>query len=106
MKQLSRPFTIESATDKEGNSRETVETTKYNYKTADTSETTDKYRRLLGLTGELQQRSESVESEGGGGGGSSGGTLPGWLTQSFFGIPLWVIVALLLLVVVIFGGGS
>jgi len=106
MKELSRPFTVESATDKEGNSRETVETTRYNYKTADTSETTSKYNDLLGLTKDLQQRSESVESEGGGGGSSGGGTLPDWLTQSFFGIPAWVFAALLLLALVIFGGGS
>ena len=107
MRELSRPFTIESATDKQGNSRETVETTRYNYKTANTSQTTDKYAELLGLTGDLQQRSESVESNDGGGGGSSGGgSLPDWLTQSFFGIPVWVIVALFLLAIVIFGGGS
>jgi len=105
MMELSRPFTVESAVDKEGNSRDSVGTTRYNYQTADTSETTDKYQELLGLTEDLQQRSESVDSNGGGG-SSGGGTLPGWLTQSFFGIPVWALVALFLFVLVIFGGGS
>jgi hypothetical protein len=106
LRELEEPFTLDSATDKSGASRSTVETKDYNYRTANTSETREKYNRLLGLTGELQQRSESVESEGGGGGGSSGGSLPDWLTQSFFGIPVWVFAALFLLALVIFGGGS
>jgi hypothetical protein len=105
MMQLDRPFTVESATDKEGNSRDSVGTTRYNYQTADTSETTGKYDDLLGLTGELQQRSESVDSNGGGG-SSGGGTLPNWLTQTFFGIPVWAFAAVFLLILVLFGGGS
>jgi hypothetical protein len=107
LRQLEQPFTVESATDKSGDSRSTVQTKDYSYRTADASQTAEKYSDLLRMTENLQQESESVDSEGsGGGGGSSGGSVPGWLTQSFFGIPVWVIVALFLLVVVLFGGGS
>lgn len=105
--ELSRPFTIDSATDKEGNERSVVETQRYNYQTSNTSDLNEKYDRLLGLSGELQERSESVDSNnGGGGGGSSGGSLPSWLTATYFGIPLWAIAAVLLVALVLMGGDN
>jgi len=107
LRELEEPFTLESATDKSGASRSTVETKDYNYRTSDASQTREKYNRLLGLTEDLQQRSESVESEGGGGGGgSSGGSLPDWLSQTYFGIPVWAFAAVGLLILVLLGGGS
>jgi hypothetical protein len=106
--ELDRPFTVESATDKEGNERSVVETQRYNYRTSNTSDLNEKYDRLLGLSGELQERSESVDSNngGGGGGGSSSGTLPDWLTATYFGIPLWAFAAVLLVALVLIGGDN
>jgi hypothetical protein len=105
--ELTRPFTVDGATDKEGNEQSSVETQRYNYQTSNTSELNEKYDRLLGLTGELQERSESVDSNsGGGGGGSSGGGLPPWLTATYFGIPLWAIAAVLLVALVLLGGDN
>jgi len=104
MKQIRDPFTLERATDRNGNERSTVETQRYNYQTADATGTQEKYNELLNATRNLQERSE--ESASGGGGSSGGGGLPEWLTQSVFGIPVWVIAAVLLVALVIFGGGS
>jgi hypothetical protein len=105
--ELSRPFTVDAATDKEGNEKSTVETQRYNYQTSNTTEMQRKYDKLLGLTGELQERSESVDSNGGGGGGSSGGgSLPSWLTATYFGIPLWALAAVLLVALVLLGGDN
>jgi hypothetical protein len=105
LKELRRPFTVEGATDKQGNSRSVVGTQRYNYKTANTSETTSKYSDLLGLTGDLQQRSESVGSNGGGG-SSGGGGLPSWLTERYAGVPLWGWVAVALVGIMLLGGRS
>lgn len=67
--EVDRPFTIDSATDTEGNERSEVQTTNYNYKTANTSDLQGKYDRLLEMTQELENRAEELESGGGGGGG-------------------------------------
>jgi hypothetical protein len=107
--ELTRPFTVESATDKDGNEQSVVETQRYNYQTSNTSDLNEKYNRLLGLSDELQQRSESVDSNNGGGGGggsSGGGTIPDWLTATYFGIPLWAIAAVLLVALVLIGGDN
>jgi len=104
-KRLTRPFTVRGAVDRDGNEQSTVETKRYNYQTTNSSRLSSQMEDLLTLQQDYQQRSESVDSNGGGG-SSGGGTLPDWLTQSFFGIPVWVLAGLLVLVLVIFGGGS
>jgi hypothetical protein len=108
-KQLDRPFTIESATDTEGNSRSSVPVKDYSYQTADTSELQEKYDRLLNLNRQLEERQEEAAEGGGGGGGggsSGGGTIPDWLTATYFGIPLWAIAAVLLVALVLIGGDN
>lgn len=110
-KELNRPFTIESATDTDGNSRSSVPVKDYNYKTADTSDLREKYDRLLNLNRQLEERQEeAAEGDGGGGGGgggsSGGGTIPDWLTQTYFGIPLWAFAAVLLFALVLIGGDN
>lgn len=104
--ELTRPFTLDGATDTDGNERSTVDTTRYNYQTANTSELNNKYADLLRLTGQLQERSESVDSESSGGGGSSSSTLPSWLTEKYAGIPLWGYLVGLFAVAIIFRGGG
>jgi len=104
MKQIEDPFTLDRATDRNGNERSTVDTKRYNYQTADTAGTQEKYDELLNATKNIQARSE--ESASGGGGSSGGGTLPDWLTRTYFGVPLWAFAAVGLLLLVLFGGGS
>jgi hypothetical protein len=101
MFEVKRNFTIDSATTKDGTSQSTVNTTNYNYKTANTTELQAKYDKLLKLTQELQERSETADGDSTSDGGS-GSDSTNWqdeLFAKYFGIPLigWGLASMLVM---------
>jgi len=86
---LTGEFTITEMTAKNGESIQSQNTTKYAYKTANTSELLDVQRQLLDLRQEIEDREAAV----GGGSGGSGG-----LDSQMLGIALLVGAAAVLLI--------
>lgn len=74
MQRLTGEFTITGIEDAEGNGRDSVATTRYNYQVSNTSDLQTKYDRFGNVTGRLQEISDAA---GAGGGllGSSDGTI-------------------------------
>jgi hypothetical protein len=100
MMTLDHPFTLDRATDKQGNERSSVETQKYNYQTSNTAGVVDKYAKLLNATAQLQARSEQAAAGGGGSVGGTGfisnfriGPIPGFVV--FFGLLAGVVYLLM-----------
>jgi hypothetical protein len=91
---LDGEFTLTEARNKAGDPVGTVQTTRYNYQTADTSELNQQLDQLAELTGELQNRSDAAGGGGGGIGGDVGGFLEDIGTALGFGAGVGLIVVL------------
>lgn len=91
---LDGEFTLTEARNKAGDPVGTVQTTRYNYQTADTSELNEQLDQLAELTGELQNRSDAAGGGGGGIGGDVGGFLEDIGTALGFGAGVGLIVVL------------
>lgn len=91
MLDLNGEFTLKSATTKSGDSKDSVDTQTYNYQTSNTTELQETLDRLNSLNAELEARKAAIGSGGGGSGDSTNNnfTLPSWLTQTFFGVPMY-----------------
>jgi hypothetical protein len=90
---LDGEFTLTEARNKAGDPVGTVQTTRYNYQTADTSELNQQLDQLAELTGELQNRSDAAGG-GGGGIGGAGSVLEDIGTALGFGAGVGLIVVL------------
>lgn len=89
---LQGEFTITKITSKDGNQVSEVQTKVYKQTTADANNFTKYYDALQELIKDYEERNVKASSGGGGDSGSSGISnlsLPNWLTEKYYGIPLW-----------------
>lgn len=86
---LKSPFTVKRITNKQGENVSSVETIRYNYQTSNISELRKKMERLSNLAQSIEERQAMIQNSGRTKGGGSGGTLPKWLTETYFNIPVY-----------------
>jgi tetrahydromethanopterin S-methyltransferase subunit F len=101
---INENFTIVDIVNKDGTSKNSVDTKQYNYQTSNTEDLLNKTQDLQTLREEAEER--EVQAAGGGGsldgsGDSSGNfnfSLPSWLEGTAYGLPVWLIAVALLVV--------